>query len=392
MSLFSLVMSNLFRHKIRTFLTLFSVLVAFLLFTLLRTITGALEGDISLDGVDRLTVSPKYSIIDSLPVSHSDQIARIEGVSSVIHQSWFGGTYQDVSNFFPKFPVRPREYFEMYSEYAIDPSQLDAFERTRTGAVVPADMAERYDWKIGDKIPIIGDIWTLEETPSEPWVFDLVGTYSRADEDATSSGSIAGDAFLLNYAYFDEARMEAARGAVGWFTVRISDPDNGAAIAAAIDGVFENSPDPTRSATEAEFARQFAAQIGNIGLMMNGILSAVFFTILLLTANTMTQAFRERVPELAVLKTFGFTDTTVSLLVLAESVLLCVVGGGLGIGLAAMISGSLRPTVETFISPFVLAPETVILGFVISVILGIVVGIVPAVTAKRLQIVDALRE
>ncbi len=380
-----LIWSNLFRRKVRTFLTVFSILIAFLLFTLLRTVTGAFEGDISLAGVDRLNVSPKYSIIDLLPVNHMNEISRIEGVAAITHQTWFGGSYQGLNNFFPKFPVEPLEYFAIYTEYQISEEHLQAFANTRTGAVVPVDMAEQYGWQVGDKIPIEGDIWLLENG-SPLWEFDLVGTFSLGENETSMF-----QPFLFNYAYFDEARIEQAEGSVGWFTVRVTNPDDAPQIAAQIDSLFENSTNPTRSATEAEFTRQFAQQVGDIGLMMNGILSAVFFTILLLTGNTMTQALRERIPELAVLKTFGFSDATVSLLVLAESIVMCVVGGALGIGLAILMIDTIRPQVESFISPFQLSGQTIVSGLIIAVLLGFVVGIIPALTARRLQIADALR-
>lgn len=385
MSMFSLVWSNLFRRKVRTFLTLFSVMIAFLLFALLRTVAGSLEGGVDLAGVDRLNVSPKYSIIDPLPISHLNEISRVQGVSAVTHQTWFGGTYQGLNNFFPKFPVNPREYFDMYPELIISDEQLDAFESTRTGVVVPVEIAEQFDWRIGDKIPIEGDIWVMDNG-NRLWEFELVGTFSSESQGGLFS------AFLFNYDYFDEARIEQTQGTVSWFTVRVDDPENAPAIASEIDALFENSMDPTRSATEAEFTRQFAEQIGDIGLMMNGILSAVFFTILLLTANTMTQAFRERIPELAVLKTFGFTDGAVSMLVLAESVLLCSVGGALGIALAISVSGVVGPQLEAFLGPFQMRIGTIATGMTIAVLLGIVVGLLPSISANRLQIVDALRK
>lgn len=385
MSMFSLVWSNLFRRKVRTFLTLFSVMIAFLLFALLRTVAGSLEGGVDLAGVDRLNVSPKYSIIDPLPISHLNEISRVQGVSAVTHQTWFGGTYQGLNNFFPKFPVNPREYFDMYPELIISDEQLDAFESTRTGVVVPVEIAEQFDWRIGDKIPIEGDLWVMDNG-NRLWEFELVGTFSSESQGGLFS------AFLFNYDYFDEARIEQTQGTVSWFTVRVDDPENAPAIASEIDALFENSMDPTRSATEAEFTRQFAEQIGDIGLMMNGILSAVFFTILLLTANTMTQAFRERIPELAVLKTFGFTDGAVSMLVLAESVLLCSVGGALGIALAISVSGVVGPQLEAFLGPFQMRIGTIATGMTIAVLLGIVVGLLPSISANRLQIVDALRK
>jgi putative ABC transport system permease protein len=205
-----------------------------------------------------------------------------------MHANWFGGIYRDRSNFFPKFPVEPRAYFSLYPEYRIDPAQLAAFENTRTGAVAPAAMLEEFGWKIGDRIPIEADIWP-KKGGDRRWEFELVGTYDVPGADVQPSE------FLFNHAYFDEAR-QYGEGTVGWFIVRVADPERSAEIARAIDTLFENSPNATRTATEAEFARQFANQVGDIALLMTGILGAVFFTILLLTGNTMAQTLRERIP------------------------------------------------------------------------------------------------
>ena len=385
MSKMGLMWSNLFRRKVRTILTLFSVLVAFLLFTLLQTVTAAFSsGGFNQAGIDRLMVSPKYSMIDSLPIRHKQEMESIEGVDKVTHASWFGGIYQDPTNFFPKFPVEPKEYFDVYSEFIIDPKQLDTFERTRTGAVAPASMAEQYGWKIGDKIPIQADIYPKRDG-GRLWEFDLVGTF-RGQPDASEPFQ-----FLFHYDYFDEAR-QFGQGTVSWFVVRINDTDRAGEIASEIDARFENSLNPTRTSTEAEQQRQFANQIGDIGLMMSGILGAVFFTILLLTGNTMAQALRERVPELAVLKTFGFTDGSVAALVLGEAVLLCLVGGVLGICLALAISSVVGPILEQFLGVFEITWPIVGMAMGVSVALGLVVGAVPALTARRLTIVDAMRQ
>lgn len=452
--MFSLIWSNLFRRKARTVLTLFSLLVAFLLFGLLRAVAVAFDAGVDFAGADRINVSPKYSIVDLLPESHLNRIAAVDGVESVVHQTWFGGTYQGPTNFFPKFPVQPREWFAMYDEYVIDPAQLEAFERNRIGAVAPADLARQHGWRVGDRIPIEGDIWLLDGVERR-WEFELAGTYESVNEGETFLP------FVFQYDYFDEARIEGAQGGVGWFTARVEDPDNAGEVAAAIDAMFENGTDPTRSATEEEFARQFAAQVGDIGLIMNGILSAVFFTILLLTFNTMVQTYRERIPELAVLKTVGFTDAGVFGLMLAESVLLCAFGGALGIvlasavagpvgsaaesfrdatgvtplimlaaaaaalalgaalgrmprlgvrsrraakaslwtlgglagiGLASAFGGGLKPALEAFLGPFSVTPGIMLAGAGISVALGAAVGLAPALGARRLQIVDALRK
>lgn len=384
MNSFRLVWANLHRHPIRTYLTLLSVLVAFLLFGLLRTLAiwfaaGPAEGA----SVDRLIVTGKYSIIDLLPISQRNAILMVDGVEAVTHQSWFGGNYQDPSNFFPKFPVEPRAYFEMYPELVIDPVDLDAFERTRTGAVVPLDLMQRFGWEIGDKIPIEADIWPMKDG-NRNWVFDLVGTYTTEAEGL-------GGTFLFHFDFFDEAR-DYAPGTVGWWTVRIADADRAPEVGKAIDALFENSQNPTKTGTEDEFGRAFAAQIGDIGLMATGILSAVFFTVLLLTGNTMAQALRERIPELAVLKTLGFGNNRVAWYVLGESVLICTLGGILGIGLAALMGPVANSFAQQFApGAFGMSWSVAAAGVGVAILLGVVVGAVPAWSARRLTIADALR-
>ena len=384
MSNFRLVWANLHRHPVRTYLTLLSVLVAFLLFGLLRTLAIWFTAGPAEDAsADRLIVTGKYAIIDLLPISQMNAILAVDDVEAVTHQTWFGGNYQDPSNFFPKFPVEPRAYFEMYPELVIEPDDLDAFQRTRTGAVVPVEFVERFGWQIGDKIPIEADIWPMQDG-NRIWIFDLVGTYTTETEGL-------GGTFLFHYDFFDEARGYAP-GTVGWWTVRIADPDRAPEVGKAIDALFENSQNPTKTGTEDEFGRAFAAQIGDIGLMATGILSAVFFTVLLLTGNTMAQTLRERIPELAVLKTLGFGNNRVACYMLGESVLICTLGGILGIGLAALIA----PVANTFAAQFApgafdMSLPVAAAGVGVAMLLGVVVGAVPAWSARRLTIADALR-
>lgn len=385
MNKLGLLWANLFRRRMRTLLTLLSLLVAMLLFILLRTISLAFTdgGGFSQAGVDRLVVAAKYSIIDSLPLSALQQIQAVEGVDAVTHAEWFGGVYQDGADFFPKFPVDPEAYFDMHPEYRIDPEHLQAFINTRTGAVAPQAIAEKYSWRIGDKIPIQGDIWGKRDG-SQNWEFDLVGLYTSAEDRPPG-------VLLLHYDYFDEAR-EYDRGSTGWFIVRLTDSGQAAEVASRIDQMFANSADPTRTSTEAEQQRQFMQQIGDIELMMNGILGAVFFTILLLTGNTMAQSLRERVPELAVLKTLGFSDAAVSALVLGEAVLLCLLGGVLGTALALLAAAVIGPGIEQAIGVFEVRAATVASALGLAAALGLVVGAFPAVRAKRLSIVAAMRQ
>jgi putative ABC transport system permease protein len=376
--------SSLFRRRIRTFLTLFSIMIAFLLFGLLRSIADGLAGGFEPVGADRLMVAPKYSIIDPLPYRYLAQIRAVKGVDAVTHTSWFGGTYQEPSNFFPRYPVTPREFFDLYPEYHLPSEQLDAFANTRTGAVAPVKLVAKYNWTVGDKIPFEADIWP-KKGGDRLWVFDLVGVYT-ADDDAPDP-----EIFLFNYDYFDEAR-QYGEGEVGNFIVRVSDPSQVGEVSSAIDALFENSAYQTRTATEAEAQREFANQSGRIGLIMTSILSAVFFTIVLLTGNTMAQALRERIPEFAVLKTLGFTDRDVSSLVLGEAVLLCLVGGALGIGIAALLTPWVAGTVENIVPGIELSWLNIATGLGLAALLGVGIGTIPAWTASRLKIVDALRE
>lgn len=383
MSPVGLVWANLHRRPVRTYLTLFSVLVAFLLFTMLRTMAVWFTSSTDITAADRLLVTAKYSIIESLPISQQSAILAVDGVEAVTHQSWFGGIYQDRSQSIFIYPVEPRAYFDMYPEMIIAPEQLDAFQNTRTGAVAPADMLERYGWGIGDKIPIEADIYPQQDG-NRLWEFDLVGSYRWKDEDTSQP------LLLFHYDYFAEAAA-FGRGTVGWYTVRIADPERAPEVAVAIDALFENSQNPTKTATEDEFARAFAAQIGDIGLIANSILSAVFFTILVLTAVVMHWAFRERIAELGVLKTLGFSDRRVAGIVLGESVLLCGLGGLLGVGFGIVGTPLMSTMVPQFGGGLRLDWNTVWHGLGVAVLLGALVGIAPALLARRLTIAEALR-
>ena len=216
MKLMGLIWANLFRKKTRTILTLLSVSVAFLLFVLLQVVSEAFTGGINLVGVDRLVTSPKYSIVDSLPLSQQQQILAVEGVEAVTLQHWFGGIYQDPKNFFPKYPVQPREYFEMFNELIIDPEQLEKFAATRTGAVAEKELADSYGWKIGDIIPIQADIWPKADG-SRTWEFELVGTFT--------AGESRNPHMVFQYEYYTEAVAGFGQDQVGWWTARLSDPD-----------------------------------------------------------------------------------------------------------------------------------------------------------------------
>lgn len=385
MSLLNLISANLFRKPVRTILTMLSIAVAFLLFCLLQAILVAFDGGADVTGADRLMVGGKYSQIDNLPYNQKQQILAVDGVVAITHSSWFGGVYQDTKNFFAKYPVEPIGFFEVYDEFDLHPANaLDRFSKERTSAVVDISLAERFDWSVGDVIPIMGDIYA-KQNGDRLWEFQLVGTYSENGEPSDFP------LMLINYDYFNEAVADFGKDQVGNWTVLVDDQNRAGEIAQSIDALFENSSDPTRTATEDEANRQFARQLGDMGFITSMIMSAVFFTIILLTGNTMSQALRERIGEIAVLKTLGFGDVKVLMMILGEAVLLCVIGGAIGVSLAIVVGPGISGAVEQFFGTFMVTGEIIVMALGLSVIVGLLVGLIPAITAQRLAIVDALR-
>ena len=382
MKYFPLIWSNLKRKKLRTSLTLLSVVVAFILFGMLCAIKEAMTGGISISGVDRLLVQHKVSLILQLPESYKARMERIPGVDLATHQTWFGGHYQDAKDYFMQNPVVPEEFLSMHPEFILPPEQLKAWKETRTGAIVGRKAAKKHNWKIGDKVPIITPLWSKKDG-SSTWEFDIVGIFSGKEKNTDETS------MYFRYDYFDEAHR-GDRGQVGWYTVRVKDPKASAEVAKLIDKEFENSTAEVKAEPEAAMAQSWANQLGDIGLMTLLILLAVFFTILLVTGNTMYQAVRERTGELGVLKAIGFTNGQVVMLVFTESCLLAVMGGVLGLGLAWAITAGGDPT-GGMLPMFSLPPRNLIIGLGISVALGLVTGIFPALLAMRLQVAAALR-
>jgi putative ABC transport system permease protein len=377
-----LIWSNLKRKKLRTLLTLLSILVAFVLFGFLSAIRQALAGGVTLAGQNRLWVRHKVSIIQSLPEFYKARIERIPGVAVATHQTWFGGVYQDPKNFFPQMPVVPEEFLDMYPEFIVSPEEKQAWFKTRTGAIIGRKTADRFHWKVGDKVPIISSIYAKKDG-SRLWEFDIVGIYDGKDKNTDTTQ------LFFRYDYFNEARMWN-RGQVGWYIVRVKDPEQAAEVARHVDEEFENSDAETKAEPEGAFLQGWAKQIGDITLITATILSAVFFTILLVAGNTMAQSVRERTGELGVLKAMGFTNSQVLSLVLGESCVLAILGGGLGLGLSWAMIARGDPT-GGMLPLFFFPTLDVVLGAALSVTLGLVAGIFPALPAMRLRVADALR-
>src|SRR2546423_2493311 len=380
MKFIPLIWSNLRRKKARTLLTLLSIVVAFILFGFLSAIKQALLGGVEMAGVSRLVGRHKVSLIQLLPESYKARMERIPGVAAATHQTWFGGLYRDSKVRFMQNPVVPEEFLDMHPEFILPPEQKKAWLQTRTGAIVGRKTADRFQWKIGDRVPIASPIWSKEDQ-SRVWDFDIMGIY-----DGKAKGTDTTPLFF-RYDYFEEARGLFGKGQVGWYTIRVKDPAQAAEVAKLVDQEFENSSAETKTETEGAFVQAFAKQVGDIAFITASILGAVFFTILLVTGNTMAQTVRERTGELGVLKAIGFTSPQVLALVLGESCLLALLGGILSLGLAWGLTSLGDPT-HGRLPQFFFPTRDLFIGAGFSVALGLVTGIFPALQAMRLRVAD----
>ena len=385
MKYFHLIWAALFRRKTRTILTLVSIIAAFLLFGMLDAVrSGFDDAGKSANGAQRLQTGAKLSFIETLPQALGDQIAKVPGIKMVTYANWFGGAYQDPHNQIFTFAVAPN-YLDLYPEVQVDPEELKAFQATRTGALVGEGLAKKYNWKVGDKIPLQSTIFP-DHSGSKNWTFDIVGIMHSKDK---KSSGFYDQMFLLNWKYFDE-NTPYNQGTVGWYVTRVADVNQADSVAKAIDAISANSDHETRTQTEAAATASWMKQMADVGLIVSSIMGAVFFTLLLLSGNTMMQAVRERTSELAVLKTIGFTSQSVLAMVLAESILLLLLGGVIGLVLATVVVGGLQAAMGAGIPVAPVDGDIWIHALVLMIVVGLLVGALPALRAMRLNIVDAL--
>ena len=374
------VLANLMRKKTRTILTLLSVVTAFLLFGLLQAVNVMFSAGADFVGATRLVTQARVSFTTSLPMRLLPEIESIPGIKAVMWQQWFGAVWQENTQLF-FFATDPARLHTVYPEYVMPDEQWKAFEQTRTGMIVGRILADKHGWRIGDKVPILSNIFPQKDG-SKAWTFDLVGIYDGKDADWQRNTNLG----WINYAYFDEANQFGS-GMAGTFTLSLADPDQAEQTAQAIDARFENSPDETKTQTEKDFNIGFLRQIGDIGLIVRWILFAVFFTLLLVVGNTIAQSVRERIPELAILKTLGFTDRSVLGFVLAEAAAMCAIGGLVGLAIATLIGIKIGGSGNF---PIAIDHRVWITGVISIIGLSLAVGLPPALRAGRLSIVDAL--
>ncbi|MEL7448646.1 MAG: FtsX-like permease family protein [Pseudomonadota bacterium] len=378
-----LIWHNMFRRRLRTVVTVLSVTIAFLLFGFLTAIRSGLEGGVEVAGVDRLIMVDRVAIINPLPLSYRNRIVATKGVSAVTHATWFGGYYQDKRNFFAQFPVEPESYLEMYPEVVLPQAQRAAWLADRGGAVIGRALADRFGWKVGDRIPIITPIWSRRDGQAA-WDFTIRGIFDAGKEGFDTTN------MLFHYEYLNEGRA-FGNGLVGWYIIQIDDPDQVATMSAALDALFANSSSETKTSSEATFLQGFADQVGDIGAIFTAIVAVVFLTLLLISGNTMAQSVRERTSDLAVMATLGFSRWRIASLVVIEAMLISLIGGGLGLGLAWLAVTVGGDPTSGYLPAFFIAPQYMVLGVGLVVLLGLFSGVLPAWQAVRLRDVDALR-
>jgi putative ABC transport system permease protein len=381
MKFFSLILANLSRKKLRTTLTVGSFAVALFLFAFLAVVRGAFNRGADIAGADRLVVINRISIIQPIPLSYRDQILGIPGVKFVTHNNWFGGVYQEEKNFFPQFVIDPENQRQVMTELQVPEDQWQNFLKDREGAIVGARTADRFHWKIGDRVPIKNALFG----GTTNWEFNIDGIYhsEHAGGDETQ--------FWFQWDYFEERVEQRFKGEVGWYVVKLDKPDDAVRVAKTIDDMFANSSYETKTETESAFAAGWVKQFGNIEFLILSIGSVVFFTLLLITGNTMAIAVRERIGELAVLKAIGFSDFSILFFVLAEALIIALFGGLLGLALAMAAVPALGNALNGVLPALVLSPEILLVGLAIAVFIGVAGGILPGIGAMRLRVVNALR-
>ena len=375
-----LIFANLLRKKVRLILTIGSFAVALFLFAFLAVVKDAFGRGADVAGADRLVIINRTSIINTIPLSYRDKILRIPGVKNITHNNWFGGVYKDEKNFFPQFVIDPENQRQVFPEMIVPDDQWNAFLKDRQGAIAGARTAQRFGWKIGDRIPIKTTLYG-----GGAWEFNLVGIYhgKRPQDDETQ--------FWFQWDYFEEKIPERVKGQIGWYVLRLDSPDDAVRVAKAIDAEFANSPSETKTQTESAFAASWVKQFGNIQFLILSIGVVVFFTLLLVTGNTMAISVRERTSELAVFKAIGFSDRAILFFVLAESLTISLIGGILGLLLAVIAVPALAKALNGLLPTLVLAPTVLLLGLVVAIAVGLISGLLPGINAMRMRVVNALR-
>ena len=377
-----LVYKNLTRKKLRLFLTGFAIFIAFLIFGAVMALQGALNSGVEMAADNRLMVMHKTNFTLPLPYAYVNKVKGIEGVSHVTHANWFGGYYQQPDNQVVTLAVDPTSYFDVYSDFVVDPEQLQRWQNNQTGAMVGEVLAKAMNWKVGDRIPISSNIFS-QSSGGHSWELTIDGIFQSREVPAETNN------MLFHYDYFNETHSFADTGdTIGWLILTTEDPALNEAIIKQIDEGFANSQAETETTTEKAFSKAFVEQIGNIGLIIFGVVFTAFFIILMVVGNTMVLAIRERTGEIAVLKTLGFSSKRIFSMVLAESCVLSLLGGFAGLGAAWLLLASVSKQFERFLPNLHIDQGMLLQAVAYMLLLGLITGIIPATRALRLNIVS----
>ncbi|WP_417477486.1 ABC transporter permease [Maricaulis sp.] len=379
---FTLIRKNLFRKKMRAILLIFSIMIAFLIFGALGAFYSVWTAGTSTAADNRLVTVNRINFTVSMPYAYWGRVQGVEGVTHVSHASWFGGYYQEPANFIQTFAVDPESYLAVYPELTMPDEQRAAFINTRDCLLVGADLAGQYGWSVGDRIPLLSNIWQKQDGSSS-WDFNICAIFDAEDEKVPANYAI------FQYDYYNEA-LAFNRDNIGWMVLTTADSSLNESVGREIDALFANSPAETETSTEAAFNEAFIAQLGNIALILLFVVGAAFLTILMIVGTTMVMAINERTKEIGVMKTLGFPAPRIFRMVLIESILLSLVGGALGLGLASLLITGAAAAMSGFLPGLAMPATVLLIGAGLALALGFITGIIPAINAQRVTIVNAL--
>lgn len=383
MRILKLVFKNALRHKLRSFLTVLGIAIAVTAFGVLRTLVATWNSGVEASAANRLITRQAVSFIFPLPLAYREQIARIPGVEIATYANWFGGTYIDKNQFFARLAVEPEQIFEIYPEFLLANDQFEAFKRERNACIVGADIAQRYNLKLGDRMEMDGDIY-----PGK-WDFVVRGIYKPRDKNTDATQ------FFMHWAYIDERMkqdMPTRAGEVGWYIIKIKDPNRAAEISEQVDALFRNSPNATKTETEKAFQQGFVSAAGSIIRAIDFVSFVIIGIIMLVLGNTMIMSARERIREYAVFKTLGFSAGHLVGLILGESLTISCAGGAMGIALTYPLVAFIAAILpKGFFPVFYVETALVVLAGTAALAVGLLASIFPIQRALTTRIVDGLR-
>ena len=379
---FTLIRKNLFRKKMRAFLLIFSIMIAFLIFGVLGAFNRVLNAGVELAAADRMLTVNRINFTVSVPYAYWGRVQGVDGVRNVSHMSWFGGYYQQPTQVVQTMAVDPETYLAAYPELLIPDDQRTAFINTRTCILVGEALAEQYGWSIGDRIPLMSNIWQKADGSSS-WDLDVCAIFTAAEQETPTTSA------YFHYEYYNES-LAFNRDQIGMMVVNTVDPSRNEQVARDIDALFANSRAETETANEAAFAKAFIEQIGSIGLILFYVVGAAFGIILLIVGTSLVMAIQERTKEIGVMKTLGFPANRIFRMVLIESIMLSLVGGLIGIGIAYLLLKGMASMLASILPGMAITPGLFLTALAIMIAFGLVTGLTPAVNAQRLRIVNAL--